>query len=173
MKKSIILTFTAILLSSCGASIHSIVDHNAIIKPFENPLVVIPYENYKAFTFSNMLKNKVESKFQTEGQKVEILFLEQQNQSLSLNANDSFEDKINYAIIDDDKDIVIIFRPTNLRYLDGRLQSISYEIVGIETVTFKEVWKANLSSSSSLGPSLFADKCAELVYNKLKIDGVL
>ena len=173
MKKFNVFLYLTLLLWSCGASIQSVVDYKAISNPYINPLIVIPYENSKAYTFSKMLKEKIELKFETEAQKVELLFLEQSSNSLTLNSKDSFEDKINYAIIDDEKDVVIIFRATDLRYYNNSLQSVSYEVVALETEKYREVWKANLSSKSSLGPSLFANKCAELVFEKLKSDGVL
>ena len=173
MKKFNVFLYLTLLLWSCGASIQSVVDQKAIPKPYINPLIVIPYENSKAYTFSKILKEKIELKFETEAQKVELLFLEQSSNSLTLNSKDSFEDKINYAIIDDEKDVVIIFRATDLRYYNNSLQSVSYEVAALETEKYREVWKANLSSKSSLGPSVFANKCAELVFEKLKSDGVL
>lgn len=172
MKKYFLSLIITILLSSCGASLQTIVDHNAIPKPFENPLIVIPYTS-QSFSFSKNLKNNIELKFQAEDQKIEILFLHQESNTLTLNSNDSFEDKVNYAIINDDKDIVFIFKTTGLRYYNSSLESIDYEVVGIETNNFKEVWKGTMYSSSTVGPSLFANKCAELLYDKLKIDGVL
>lgn len=172
MKKLLILYTIALILSSCGATIHTIVDAN-ISQPYQNPLIVIPYQQSRTYNFTNTLKERIEFTFNTHDEKAEVLHLKQANETLTLNANDSFEDKINYAIIHDDKDLLILFKPKNLHFVDGILRTVIYEIVGIDTQTNKEVWKANLNSSSSVGPSLFANKCAQLIYSKLKYDGIL
>ena len=60
MKKVITLILISILLTSCGVSIKSVVDNSAIEQPYENPLVVIPYEKYSTKKFSDKLKEKIE-----------------------------------------------------------------------------------------------------------------
>jgi hypothetical protein len=53
------------------------------------------------------------------------------------------------------------------------LQSASYQIIGIDLETKREVWKANFSSSGSFGPSTFAKSATQKIYQKLKDDKIL
>lgn len=53
------------------------------------------------------------------------------------------------------------------------LQTAKYIISGTDTKTNKEIWKAEFTSQSAYGPSLFAEKAAKSFYDKLKIDKIL
>jgi hypothetical protein len=173
MKKQITFFLITILLTSCGVSIKSVVDSSAIEKPYDNPLIVIPYEKGSTRNFTNQLKEKIEIEFDVAKKPVEIFIFEKQNNGLTLNANSGIDKKINDAIINDQKDLLLIFKPTNLQYYNGGLQSATYELVGIDTQTKKEVWKATFNSSSSFGPAMFAVKSAKTIFEKLKTDKVL
>jgi hypothetical protein len=173
MKKLITLILTVILLTSCGVSIKSLVDSSAIKEPYKNPLIVIPYEKYSKENFSEKLMEKLEIEFYNENKKVEFLLVEQGSEELALNQNDDINSKIDNAIRNDPKDIVLIFKPTNLAYYNGALQSATYQLNGIEVFTKKEVWKATFNSNSSFGPALFAEKSAQKILEKLKSDKVL
>jgi hypothetical protein len=173
MKQYITVFLTFILLTSCGVSIDSVVDSAAIKEPYKNPLVVIPYEKYSTRNFSEKLEEKLQIEFDNHNKKVEFLLVERASEKLALNQNENVNSKINNAIIRDQKDIVLIFKPTNLSYYNGGLQSATYQLTGIDVATKKEVWKAEFNSSSSFGPALFAEKSAKVIYEKLKADKVL
>jgi hypothetical protein len=173
MIKKITLFLITILLTSCGVSIKSVVDNSLIDKPYNNPLIVIPYEKGSTRNFSNKLKENIEIEFQSEQKPVEIFIFEKTSTGLTLNANSGIDQKINNVIINDKKDLLLIFNPTNLQYYNGGLQSATYELVGIDTQTKKEVWKATFNSNSSFGPAMFAEKSAKIIFEKLKADKVL
>ena len=99
MKKQITLFLITILLTSCGVSIKSVVDSSAIKKPYNNPLIVIPYEKGSTRNFSNKLKEKIEIEFSAANKPVEIFIFEKQSNGLTLNANSGIDKKINDAII--------------------------------------------------------------------------
>lgn len=173
MKKLISIFLIAVLLTSCGVSIKSVVDSSAINEPYKNPLIVIPYEKYSTSNFSEKLKEKLEIEFNNENKKFEFLLVEQKSKKLALNQNDNVNSEIDNAIRTDQKDIVLIFKPTNLSYYNGGLQSATYELTGIDVLTKKEVWKATFNSNSSFGPALFAEKSAKIIFEKLKADKIL
>ena len=173
MKKQITLFLITILLTSCGVSIKSVVDSSAIEKPYENTLIVIPYEKGSTRNFSNKLKEKIELEFKAEQKRVEVFIFEKESNGLTLNANSGIDRKINDAILNDQKDLLLVFKPTNLQYHNGGLQSATYELVGIDTKSKKEVWKATFNSSSSFGPAMFAEKSAKTIFEKLKTDKIL
>lgn len=172
MKKIITLFLSVILFASC-VSIKSVVDTSAVKEPYKNPLIVIPFEQYSIKNFSNKLKEKLELQFKKENRKVQILLIERKSNKLTLNQNDSMVSEINSAIQTDQKDIIFIFKPTNLSYYNGGLQSATYKLTGIDVITKKEVWKAQFNSNSSFGPALFAEKSAKKIFEKLKEDKVL
>ncbi|WJJ97869.1 hypothetical protein [Algibacter luteus] len=173
MKKLITLFLTSIILISCGVSIKSVVDSSAIKEPYSNPLIVIPFEKNSTRNFSEKLEEKLEIEFNNDNKKVEFLLVEQGSQKLALNQNDDVNSKIDNAVRTDQKDIVLIFKPTNLSYYNGGLQSATYQLTGIDVTTKKEVWKATFNSNSSFGPALFAEKSAKTIFEKLKTDKVL
>src|SRR5690606_37847505 len=106
---------------SCGVSIKSVVDNSLIDKPYNNPLIVIPYEKGSTRNFSNKLKENIEIEFQSEQKPVEIFIFEKTSTGLTLNANSGIDQKINNVIINDKKDLLLIFNPTNLQYYNGGL----------------------------------------------------
>ena len=172
MKKITFLFLITILFSSCGVSIKSVVDSSAIKEPYKNPLIVIPYE-YSTKNFSERLEEKLEEVFDENQQKIDIVLFERNKKELTLNEDNNLDQIISNSINKDNKDLLLIFRPTNLEYYNGGIQSATYELVGIDTKTKKEVWKASFNSSSSFGPALFAEKSAKKIYEKLKMDKVL
>lgn len=172
MKKITTLFLITILFLSCGVSIKSVVDSSAIKVPYKNPLIVIPYE-YTTQNFSERLNEKLDEVFAENQEKIEIILYERNKKELTLNENDNIDQIISNSIKKDNKDLLLIFKPTNLEYYNGGIQSATYELVGIDTKTKKEVWKASFNSSSSFGPALFAEKSAKKIYEKLKTDKVL
>jgi len=172
IKKIIIIVIVGILLTSCGVTIKSVAD-KSITEPYQKPFIVIPYEKYSTKNFSKKLKEKIEIEFQNDNRSVNIYIFEKQNKGLSLNANNEVDKKINETILNGKIDLLLIFKPTHLQYTNGGLQSVTYELVGIDTKTKKEVWKAEFSSSGGFGPAMFAEKSAKIIYEKLKTDKIL
>ena len=173
MKKNIILGVIILLLSSCGVTLQSVVDNN-LTKTYDNPLLVIPYEKHRTLNFSNNLKKNIEEIYSVNNEKVEVILIEQSSKAdLTLNSTNDGEMKINNAITEDGKDIIIVFKPLNLQYYNNALQSISYQLIGTDIETRREVWKANFSSSGSFGPSTFARASAQKIYQQLKDDRIL
>ena len=162
-----------VALSSCGVQIKSVVDKSVTTNSYLNPLIVIPYEDGVTRNFTDLVKRKIEEKFRADNRKVEILLVEQSRSELKLNSTADIEAKINAAISSDNKDLILIFKPTKMQFYNGGLQSATYLITGTDLKSRKEVWKAEFTSSSSLGPSLFADKAATSIYEKLKLDRVI
>jgi hypothetical protein len=172
MKKIIaVLLFTS--LASCGVTIKSVVDNNSRIETFKNSLIVIPFEKGVTKNFVENFKEEIEQLFKQDNKKIEIILFEKSNKTLQLNENSDIDQQINFSINQDDKDLLIIFKPSNLAFYNGALQSLTYEIVAIETKSKKEVWKAEFNSNSSFGPALFAKKSAKTIYDKLLTDKIL
>jgi hypothetical protein len=171
MRKYFTLVFAILILSSCGVTLESVVQ-TEVSKKYDSPLIVIPFE-YRTGYFANKLKSNFEEIFAMNNIKVEILLVEISKEELALNSSNGNEIRINNAITQDKKDIVIIFKPVKLQYYNGELQSASYQITGIDCDTKREVWKANFSSSGSFGPSTFAKLSAQKIFQKLRDDKVL
>ncbi|MGE0588170.1 MAG: hypothetical protein AB7O48_06315 [Cyclobacteriaceae bacterium] len=173
MSRLLPATIVVMLLASCGVQINSVVDKTAVATPYLNPLIVIPYENGITANFTSLMKQKIEEKFKADSRKVEVLLVQQSRSELKLNSSTDIDAKINATIASDNKDLIIIFRPTKMQFYNGGLQSATYLITGTDLKSRKEVWKAEFTSSSSFGPSLFADKAATSIYEKLKVDRVI
>lgn len=173
MNKYLLATLIVVSVSSCGIQIKSVVDKSVNTNAYSNPLIVIPYENGVTKNFASLLKQKIEEKFRTDNRKVEILLVEQSRNELKLNSTADINARINAAISSDNKDLILVFRPTKLQFYNGGLQSATYIITGTDLKSKKEVWKAEFTSGSSFGPSLFADKASTSIYEKLKTDGVI
>lgn len=171
--KKIIALLLIITLNSCGVSIKSVVDHNLIKEPYKNTLIVIPFEKSVTKNFVDNIKEEIEILFKQNNKKVEIILFDKTKKELQLNDNKEIEQQINASINTDNKDLLIIFKPSNLSFYNGALQSLTYEIVAIETISKKEVWKAEFNSNSSFGPALFSKKSAKTIYNKLLTDKIL
>lgn len=172
MKKNIILG-VILLFSSCGVTLQSVVDNN-LVKTYDNPLFVILYEKNRTLNFTNNLKKNLEEIYSINNEKVELLLIEQSSKyDLTLNSIENVEMKINNAITKDGNDIVIVFIPVNLQYYNNTLHSITYQLVGTDIETKREVWKANFSSYGSFGPSTLAKASAQKIYRQLKIDRIL
>lgn len=171
MKQIFLFTALVFVLSGCGVTLDSVVDNN-LSKHYENPLLVIPYSE-ESFNFSKNLKYNIEGVFSQNKQKAEVLLIAIQKEELKLNNNNKNDALISNKVMSDSKDLVVMFRPQKLQYSNGSLQTASYQLVGIDVDTKREVWKANFSSSGSFGPSTFAKKSAEKIYLQLREDGVL
>ena len=172
MKNLFYACCSVLFFVSCGVTIDSIVDNN-LAKSYNNPLMVIPYEKYQTGTFSANLKNNLEKTFSLNNRKIEVLLVASKEEELTLNAEDDISTKINQRINEDNKDIVILFKPTELQYYNGGLQKATYQIIAVDVMTEREVWKANFSSSGTFGPSTFAQASAEKIYQKLRMDNII
>lgn len=172
MKKIVSLLLFASLYG-CGVSIKSVVDNDATREIYKNSLIVIPSEKFVTKNFVENFKEEIEILFKQSNKKVEIVLFEKTKKELKLNENSETDQQISSLIEKDNKDLLIIFTPTNLSFYNGGLQSLTYEIVAIETKSKKEVWKAKFNSNSSFGPALFAKKSAKTIYDKLVTDKIL
>ncbi|WP_053976773.1 hypothetical protein [Mangrovimonas xylaniphaga] len=173
MKQRFVLLLLVMLLTSCGVYIKFVVDYSGTNRPYGNPLIVIPYERGSTRNFTNKLKENMEAKFEEDAKQVEILLFEKAKKGLTLNTSEGREAQVNSSIVSGNKDLLLLFNPTNMQYYNGGLISVTYELVGIDTQTNKEVWKATFNSSSSLGPAMFAEKSAKTIFEKLKADKVI
>ncbi|MDP4208048.1 MAG: hypothetical protein Q8928_04455 [Bacteroidota bacterium] len=175
MKKFFVLSLTVLLLSGCGVTLNSVVQKD-LTKTYKNTLVILPFEKHRTETFTDNLKRNLEETFTSNNQKIEVLLIEADDRdALKLNANDGNETLINNAVSRDKKDLVIFFKPVSLEYYNGyQLQAASYQLIGIDIETKKEVWKANFTSrGGSLGPSLFAKTSAQKIFQQIKADKIL
>lgn len=173
MKNFLALFLISLLLTSCGVSINSVVDDSGDGHLYSNPLVVIPYGENGTEKFSHRLKDKIEVHFSADEKDVEVFAFERPEQSLSLNTQDRFAEKIQKAIVNGEKDLLLIIEPQNLYYNGGSLQVADYQLTGFDTKTGNEVWKANFRSRSYFGPAFFTKKTARIIYERLKTDKVL
>jgi hypothetical protein len=171
MRKIFTLAIAILILSGCGVTLQSVVQ-TELAKTYNNPLIIIPIE-YRTDYFANNLKRNFEEIFVMNNKKVEIFLIKISKEELALNSNDGNEIKINNAIAQDKKDLILVFKPVKLEYYSGSLQSASYQITGIDTDTKREVWKANFSSSGSFGPSTFAKTSVQKIFQKLRDDKIL
>ncbi|MEO1260472.1 MAG: hypothetical protein AAFZ15_16875 [Bacteroidota bacterium] len=172
MKTLFLTCFSLLLFASCGVTLDSVTDSN-LSKSFNNPLIVIPYEQNRTKTFTNNLKVNLQSVFAENNRKVEVILIQSKEEKLTLNAEDDVATLISQRVNNGRKDLVIFFKPTELQYYNGGLQTASYQIVAIDVVAEKEVWKANFSSSGSFGPSTFARSSAEKIFQKLRSDKII
>lgn len=173
MKRCIAILLSAILFISCTTTIKSVVDKDAIKHPYKNPLMVIPFEKGITLKFCDKLKERLEFYIKTDSTKVEIFLSEQKKKELALNNKSEIDEKINNAIQADNKDLIVIFKPTHYVFSNGSITSVTYEIAAIDVTTKKEVWKSELTSGGSFGIATLADKSAKLIYERLSGEGVL
>ena len=173
MKNLTLLLLCIVLLASCGPTINSIVDHKAIKEPYKNSLIIIPFETGINRTYCQKLKEKMERDFQTDSKKVEVFAFEIQKKELSLNSSGGLDEKINNAVQNDSKDLVIYLHATHIVYSNGTPQSATYEITAMDAITKKEVWKAELKASIAYGNSSSAKKAADIIYGRLLGEGVI
>ena len=174
MKLIITSILAMTLLANCGVSSRSVVDREAIKEPYKNPLIVIPYDKGAVQKFSLKLKENIENDFMKDSKKVEVILFESPKKELELNTNNEIDDKINSSVQSNNKDLVIIFKPTNYSYYNGSLESATYEIVAMDAKTRKEVWKCKLTTKVTIvGLSTMGQKSAKVFYDKVTAEGVL
>ena len=172
MRKSYLLVIAIFILSSCGVTLQTFVQPD-LTKTYINPLILIPYEKHQTANFAKNLKGSFEEVFKINNQKLEVLLVETSKEYPSINSSYENENKINYAISNDEKDLIIVFKLTRLEYYKGGLQKASYQLTGIDLETQIEVWEASFSSSGLFGPSTFANSSAQKIFQKLKEDKIL
>ncbi len=173
MKKIFTLILLSIFLTSCGVSIESVVDRS-VKQPFNHPLVIMLYDKDNLDVFTYKLRRELSAYFKNDEKQVRFILHENGNDKLTLNdRNSNIDSKINEAIVEGKRDLLLIFKPTNLSYTNGGLIAVNYQIIGINTHTKKEVWKANFDVNSSFGPSSATEKVAKAIFNKLKEDQIL
>ncbi len=171
MRNKFFFSFSILLLVyGCVPPIKSVVDNDALATPFINPLIVIPFENNVTKNFTDILAKRLQEVFLEDQRRVEVITFETSSNKLALNSTTDIKTKINERIAEDQKDVVFVFQPTKLTYQNGMLQTATYIITGTDLRTKKEVWKAEFTSSSSYGPSLFAQKVARTIFEKMKAD---
>lgn len=173
MKNFLALCLVSLLLTSCGVSINSVADASENQHLYSNPLIVIPFGEAGTKNFSHRLKEKIEVQFREDEKNVEVFAFEKPEKSLSLNTTDKFTEKVQEAIMNGEKDLLLIIEPQNLYYNNGSLQVADYQLTGIDTKTGDEVWKANFRSRSFFGPAFFTKKTARIIYERLETDEVL
>ncbi|MFA0960623.1 hypothetical protein AB9P05_02325 [Roseivirga sp. BDSF3-8] len=172
-KHNIFYVLSLLMLSGCGVQLQSVVDPH-LSTSYKRPLIVIPFESGRTVTFSNSLKRHLEDVFSQNQQEVDVLLISaDRRDELALNVEDDRDKKIANAIVEGGKDLVIFFKPEQLEYYNGTLQTASYQLIGIDTGTNREVWKANYSSSGSFGPSIFARASAEKIFKQLLDDNII
>lgn len=171
MRKYLIAVFACSVMG-CGVKIQSVVDRS-LTAPYSNPLVLILYDVEEARNFSSLLKDKIGEVFKANNQIVQVSLVEQNSSQLKLNSVDEVDRKVSAAVALDNKDLVLILRPTRISMGDFGPVSSTYVISGTDLKSKREVWKAEFTTTSSFGPSLFAEKTALSIYKKLKSDRIL
>jgi len=171
MKRTILICTLILFISSC-VSIRSISDYSSK-KQYENILIVIPYESGATKRFVNKLKIKLEEQFNASNTRIEFILFEKSKDNLVLNQEKLLNDRISIALSRDPKDLILYFYPTNLYYTNGQLQTVYYNAVGIDPSNKNEVWKAEFSTTGLFGPTMFAKQCAQIIYDKLKVDKII
>lgn len=174
MKKIYLLVLIAVLFSSCAVQIESVVDNSLFEKPYTNPLIVLSYDNYNIQRFSNELKENLELQFKAENKKVEVRDFNLMGSALSLNARKGVNQEINDILSNDNKDLLLVFKPTDITLENGGYRVFTYQLTGIDVNSKKEVWKANFTATrGNFGAAKMAEQASEIIYEKLKTDKVL
>lgn len=162
----------AIGLSGC-VTLESVVEDN-IDGVYNNTLIAIPCDKLaRTCTFSRKLKKNLEKTFASENKKVEVLVIQLPKNELVLNQPNHAEGLITAALAKDHNDLFIYFRPTKLKYSDNALYSVTYQVVGTDVASGREVWKSNLTTTGMFGPSIFAKKTVNKLFQRLETDKVL
>ncbi|MEQ8470641.1 MAG: hypothetical protein RIC35_05625 [Marinoscillum sp.] len=143
-----------------------------IQKQYNNPLIVIPFDSRTSKIATN-LKSELEKVFSANNHKVSVLTLRVEDSKLELNSTTENESRLAEEIAQGHNDIVIFFRPNEIYYVNGGLQTATYILVGTDVSSKKEVWKANYKAQGGFGPASLAKKSANIIFNKLQSDNIL
>lgn len=171
MKKYFLL-LSLIFISTACVQFSSVVDKAQRITPYTNVLVIIPY-NWDTEIFSDRLKLSIEERFKVDNKKVEVILAKKEKEKLALNEFSDTEARINATIAKDNKDLILIFKPTYLGYGNGTLQKVTYMVTAKDIQTKKEVWKGEFTLHSTFGPSAYAKNIVLKIYDQLKKDQVI
>jgi hypothetical protein len=162
-----------VLASACGVEIKSVGAQLPIETPYKNLLIVIPWVYGSTQNFVHTFKQKIEKKFQQENRKVEFLLIETEGHEFKLDAVE-VKAKINSSITADSKDLMLVFRVSNVVSYDNTgIVSLSYAISGMDLQSGKNIWNTEITSVSKFGPATYAGKAASRIYEKLKADRII
>jgi len=171
MKKITYLIFLVLILFSCSTSIKSITDTSVIMNQYTKPIVTITLDDNSSNYFTVKLIQDLEVEFDKKQIDSEFLIFKKSSDQLTLNKKSIVEEKITNSILKNNNDLLLVFRPTSYQSIDGSINSAKMELVGIDTKTKKEVWKAILNSEGFFG--LSAKAAAKKLFEKLRADRVL
>lgn len=166
MKKIFALLFL-IILSSC-TSVRSIVS-DSIKQPYKKPSFVILHtpdnkelaEKMKEGFTEMLSKDNIEPK-------VTLITGSKTNE---INASERINRALKHSTYG--SDIVFTLDPKLGHYQGNRLITIEYEVIGTDTKSKQEVWKANFITSHSFKISKQGKSSSAKMYEKLKSDKVL
>ena len=179
MKYALLISII-VLFNACSVTVDSMIDKSNANKPYRNILIVLPVEKSSLRDFTGQLKQNMENNFKADNKKVEIIYHEL---STSSNSKDIFRDikkSYNTLINDDRKDLVVVFQPLNQNNSESvgdkegnRKGFRSFKIVATDTKTNTDPWIASINSSNVISKKSFAKKSADLLFQKLKTDGII
>ncbi len=170
--KKVFYLFLVAIMSSCSISIKSIVDSKAKKEIYTNPLIVIPYEKNTTEKFNSKLKKEIETLFTGDKINVETFICETTRGELKLNDTSENDEKINSIIKNEGKDLLIIFKPRSLNFMNGSIVNANYEVVAIDVSRNMEVWKSEFDYAAFFGSQTFVATLAKKIYSKLKTDKI-
>lgn len=166
----IVLFLCIAILGGC-VSIDSVANRN-LHKKFSNPLIVIPFE-YRTRKIARNLKDELEEVFADNKMNVKVLTLQTEASKLELNSSSKDQETLNDEVYKNSRDLVIFFKPNEIYYVNGGMQTATYILIATDVSTGKEVWKANYKAQGGFGPASLARKSAKLIFQKLKADHIL
>ena len=105
------------LLTSCGSTMKSVVDHNELKQPYKSSLIVILYDPGVTKHFSEKVKERLEVNIQQDGKKAEFIMVKKNEpKELALNHRDSVSEMIETSVRKNDVGVVVIFRPIHYTF---------------------------------------------------------
>lgn len=174
MKTPVPVFLLLLLLASAGCSIKlkSVVDPK-LASPYQNPLIVIPYDKGTTDYLSKEFKEAFEILLRTQKRVGKVTRIDRKKEELALNQMSANEATILEIVGREKNDLLLILNTTKIYHSNYSVSSASFEMVGIDTKTQLEVWKASISSTGSLTYTIIANKVSQKILSKLLEDKVL
>lgn len=201
MRCFVISSFLAFLASGCGTSMYSVV-YEGYSYPYQSPTVIITYDSL-TLDFSTKLKSWVESTFILNQYTLEVVLLEDKRSGSPVLSKNDVDSLTLILADPEQNDLLLIFNPTygqvdvNVINSNERLISLTYQLIGIDTKSKKRIWEAIFDAHTPLSSgyvtradvmeslfypnggsgrpsvSIYAEKAAKVIFEKLKSDKIL
>ena len=168
--------FSLTLLTSCF-SVKSNGSQN-VGAVYKKPLFVITDIKDNTKGFSKKLKRELDEELANLYTPSQIILVERNEigrtkDTIKLDSKENINSQINTAVLNLHSDVIIIFNPTHVQWANGAISSIKYDIIAIDVISKKQIWKGNFKAGGLIGPKSYAEQAAKESYQKLKEDRIL